>query len=123
MIHGCNWKALCLMKEEAVPGFVSLRPGIPRLLIDERRVAGFFSCARHPAGQQKPRARARGGRKICPRHTLSCTRRRLHVGKGVERSQTGALEHFSFYCKLFRASLNQAFALSGVMHGRASVMA
>ena len=38
-------------------------------------------------------------------------------------AQRRALEHFSFYCKLFRASLNQAFALSGVMHGRASVMA
>ena len=58
------------MKEEAVPGFVSLRPGIPRLLIEERRVAGFFSCARHPAGQQNPRARARGGRKTCPRYAL-----------------------------------------------------
>ena len=33
------------------------------------------------------------------------------------------LEHFPFYCRPFRASLNQAFALSGVMHGRASVMA
>jgi len=35
----------------------------------------------------------------------------------------GGLEHFPFYCRPFRASLNQAFALSGVMHGRASVMA
>ena len=33
------------------------------------------------------------------------------------------LEHFLFYCRLSRASLNQAFALPAVMHGRASVMA
>ena len=33
------------------------------------------------------------------------------------------LENFPFYCRPLRASLNQAFALSGVMHGRASVMA
>jgi outer membrane protein insertion porin family len=33
------------------------------------------------------------------------------------------LEHFLFYCRPLIASLNQAFALSGVMHGRASAMA
>jgi hypothetical protein len=34
-----------------------------------------------------------------------------------------ALEHFLFYCRPLIASLNQACALSGVMNGRASVMA
>jgi len=33
------------------------------------------------------------------------------------------LEHFLFYCRPLRASLNQAWALPGVMHGRASVIA
>ncbi len=33
------------------------------------------------------------------------------------------LEHFLFYCRPSSASLNQAWALPGVMHGRASVMA
>jgi hypothetical protein len=33
------------------------------------------------------------------------------------------LEHFLFYCRPLIASLNQACALAGVMHGRASVMA
>jgi hypothetical protein len=35
----------------------------------------------------------------------------------------GYLEHFLFYCRPSSASLNQAWALPGVMHGRASVMA
>jgi hypothetical protein len=33
------------------------------------------------------------------------------------------LEHFPFYCRPFRASLNHAWALPGVMDGKASVMA
>ena len=33
------------------------------------------------------------------------------------------LEHFLFYCKPLMGSLNQACALAGVMHGRASAMA
>ena len=36
---------------------------------------------------------------------------------------TWQLEHFLFYCRPSSASLNQAWALPGVMHGRASVMA
>jgi hypothetical protein len=33
------------------------------------------------------------------------------------------LDHFLFYCRPSRASLNQALAFAGVMDGRASVMA
>jgi hypothetical protein len=40
----------------------------------------------------------------------------------VVRALEALLEHFLFYCRPTRASLNQAFALSGVMCGRASVM-
>jgi hypothetical protein len=35
----------------------------------------------------------------------------------------GRLDHFLFYCRPSRASLNQALAFAGVMDGRASVMA
>jgi L-fucose mutarotase len=48
------------------------------------------------------------------------------MGKRVARISASAvttLEHFLFYCRPLRASLNQAWALAGVVYGRASVMA
>jgi len=47
----------------------------------------------------------------------------VELQPGFEGRTVRLLEHFLFYRRPSRASLNQAFALAGVMHGRASVMA
>jgi hypothetical protein len=49
--------------------------------------------------------------------------KQLFANSGFGIGYTRTLEHFLFYRRPSRASLNQAFALAGVMHGRASVMA
>ena len=46
----------------------------------------------------------------------------LLVVSALHQRKSG-LEHFLFYCKPLMGSLNQACALAGVMHGRASAMA
>src|SRR5271165_2907218 len=48
---------------------------------------------------------------------------RFAGGSGLLAELVFGLDHFLFYCRPLRASLNQAWALSGVMHGRASVIA
>jgi DNA replication protein DnaC len=59
-----------------------------------------------------------------PMTTAAAIDRLVHHSVIVELNVPSyRLEHFLFYCRPLKASLNQAFALSGVMDGRASVMA
>jgi hypothetical protein len=77
-----------------------------------------------------PLAMARGGKGSSPSKqnpkTLNSTNptgKAESPGQSQEFRKKVLLEHFLFYCRPLRANLNHAFALSGVMHGRASVMA